>query len=218
MYHLDEIRPQYQNGGKKPTKEDIKRRAAKPKPAQSTFEKQVTDTRRRAGIADYRSLKTTGKRPLNQGYITYIDSYLRNNGYTDIQRAAVLGQIIEESGGDPFAISSTGKYRGIAQWDSTRYKDFDDTRDPYEELDSQLQYLNTSIRNDEGGIDWTHGGSGSKYDSYKDAYNNFWNSNDLNKVSKAVSYGYVRPEGKEQSHINRLGVARQVLARLVPLE
>lgn len=218
MYHLDEIRLQYQNGGNKPTKKDIKRQTVKPKPAQSTFERQVADTRRRAGIADYTGLKTTKQRHYNQGYINYIDSYLRNNGYTDIQRAAVLGQIIEESGGNPFAVSSTGKYRGIAQWDDSRYKDFDDTRDPYEELDSQLQYLNTSIRNSEGGIDWTHGGSGSNYNSYKDAYNDFWNSDDLTKVSRAVSYGYVRPEGKEKSHINRLGVARQVLARLVPLE
>lgn len=46
MYHLDEVRPQYKNGGKKPTKEDIKRQATKPKPAESTYSEQVKQIRR----------------------------------------------------------------------------------------------------------------------------------------------------------------------------
>lgn len=129
------------------------------------------------------------------------------------QRAAVLASILEESQGNASAVSANGTYQGLLQWGANRYK-IKGSGD--KELSNQLQYLKNTINNPSDHISWTDGGKGSGYKSYKDAYNDFHNSNSsLEKVLRGFSFGYVRPKGKEDSFQNRLKVAEQVYERLL---
>lgn len=156
----------------------------------------------------FSSIKTTNNRPVYSEYIEYIDNFLVKKKYNPIQRAAILGQIIEESGGYPYAIY--GDSEGIAQWSDERYN-IKYKNDLYKELDNQLNYLDSTMRNHKGGDDWTHGGEGSGYDSYRQLYNMFWASPSIDSVTKGISFGYVRPKKKHEEYNNRLKVSKQVL-------
>lgn len=58
---------------------------------------------------------------------------------------------------------------------------------------------------------WTHGGDGSGYKSYMNAYKQFNDTlQPLDSVFKAFSFGYVRPAGKWDSYNNRKEVVHQI--------
>ena len=130
------------------------------------------------------------------------------------QRAAILGSIIEESGGNPYAKNTSGAYQGLLQWGADRYRPL--SRDPETELNNQVQYIKESINNSTDGKSWTHGGKGSGYNSKDETYNTFHDEEaPFDKKFRAFSYGYVRPQGKEDSYQNRLKVGKKVLNKLV---
>lgn len=130
------------------------------------------------------------------------------------KRAAILGTIIEESGGNPLAKNDSGAYQGLLQWGADRYRPT--SSDESEELDNQIQYILSTVKDKEGGINWTHGGRGSGYSTKDETYSTFNNSNaPFRDRYRAFSYGYVRPAGKEDSYNNRLKVAKDVLNRMV---
>lgn len=159
----------------------------------------------------YDNIKTTNDRPYNKDYISYIEKSLLSYGFTNKQVSVIIGNIIEESGGDPFAKSKNGNYQGLLQWASNRYIIPSNSTDPYKEIDNQLEYLFNSIQNLNDKVSWTHGGSGSGYNKAIDAKNEFFNdSNSIDKIHRAFSYGYVRPAGKENSYKNRLKVVEQI--------
>lgn len=62
----------------------------------------------------FKGIKTTNNRPYNPIYISYINNKLREAGMSKNKRTAVLANIIEESGGDPFA-KGPGGYYGLLQ-------------------------------------------------------------------------------------------------------
>lgn len=160
----------------------------------------------------FAKIQTTKNRPYNQEYLTYINDYLNNKFSDPVMRKIILGNIIEESGGNPFAKSDTGKYYGILQWDDSRYK-YNGETDPYKELDNQLNYLSNTINNTSDQVSWTHGGTGSGYKTAQDAINSFNNSNNtIYDRHKAFSFGYVRPKGKLNSVNNRYKVVNQLLS------
>lgn len=159
---------------------------------------------------DLSGITTTRNRAYDSEAIEYINKRLQN--LSDIQRSIILGTIIEESGGNPFSKSENGTYQGLLQWSADRYRIPGDITDKYKAIDHQLDYLNNTLNNLTDKISWTHGGSGSNYQTAKDAYDDF-NSNDLWKSHRAFSYGYVRPLGKEKSAKNRYKVAKQVYDR-----
>lgn len=156
---------------------------------------------------DFSGIVTTRNRAYDPEAMDYINKKLQY--LPDIQRSVILGTIIEESGGNPFAKSKNGTYQGLLQWSANRYRIPDDVKDKYGEIDRQLEYLGSTLNNLTDAVSWTHGGSGSKYQTAKDAHANF-NSDDLWKAHRAFSYGYVRPLGKEQSAKNRYKVVQQV--------
>ena len=130
------------------------------------------------------------------------------------QRAAILGSIIEESGGNPLAQNPSGAYQGLLQWGADRYRPKTDNQDI--ELDNQIQYIKNTINNGTDGKSWTHGGNGSGYHSKDETYNDFHGDKvPFDKKFRALSYGYVRPQGKEDSYNNRLKVGKKVLNKLV---
>lgn len=156
------------------------------------------------------NIKTTGDRPYNRDYIEYIENGLSKRGFDNNQIDIILGNIIEESGGNPFAKSEGGTYQGILQWAKNRYK-ISKEKDPYKEIDNQLDYLTESIANTTDKVSWTHGGEGSGYQSFKEPFSIFHNPQaSIEDRHRAFSFGYVRPKGKQASSDNRLKVVNQV--------
>lgn len=161
---------------------------------------------------NFKDIPTTNGRGYNVNNLIKINNGLK--GLPLEQRAAIIGSIIEESGGDPFAVDKSGAYKGLLQWGAYRY--VPKSKNPDEELNNQIQYILSTVNNTKGGINWTHGGKGSGYNTLDDAYKAFSSKKvPFKDKFKAFSYGYVRPAGKEDSYNNRLKVAQEVLNRLV---
>lgn len=159
---------------------------------------------------NWNGISTTGNRPYNSEYFDRIVNGLYDSGYNDNQIATIIGTMIEEGQGNPLAKSSTGKYRGLLQWDDTRYNDFDEKDSPDLQWAKQMNYLNRTLRNSKGGNDWNKG-KDTGWDTYKTPYNMFWgNESSLDDVAKGFQLGYVRPKGGIDSHNNRLKVIQQV--------
>ena len=164
----------------------------------------------------FTSLKTTNDRGYEVNNLNYIYNKLKSSGlYNDKQIAAILANIVEESGANPYAIRTdkeTGKqYKdtGLLQW-IDRYPGIDKKILAIEELDNQLIFINKTLRDTTDTVSWTHGGKGSGYMKAVDAYNEFANSNDLERINYALTLGYVRPKGRKESAANRYKVAQQI--------
>lgn len=157
-------------------------------------------------------LKTTNNRPYSAYNLSQIAQSLE--GVPIKQRATIVGNIAEESGGNPMAKSQNGTYQGLLQWGADRYKI--QSNNPYVELQNQLNYLKQTKNNTTDRKSWTDGGKGSGYKTGQQAYNTFTNNKStLPQVHRAFSYGYVRPLGKEDSYQNRLKVVNQVYPRII---
>lgn len=164
------------------------------------------------GIVDpegFEGIVTTNNRPYNKDYVSYINETLRQKGLNKEQRASILANIIEESGGDPYAKNQNGFY-GLLQWANNRYAPTKE-QDPYKELDNQINYIISTKDNSTDRKSWTHGGTGSGFRSLLDAISAFKGSN-LAKVMKGYTLGYVRPSGGLDAYRNRLKVAQQLYA------
>lgn len=164
----------------------------------------------------FASLKTTNDRGYEVNNLNYIYNKLKSSGlYNDKQIATILANIVEESGANPYAVRTdkeTGKqYKdtGLLQW-VDRYPGIDKKRLAIEELDNQINYINKTLRDTTDTVSWTHGGEGSGYMKAVDAYNEFANSNDLERINYALTLGYVRPKGRKESAANRYKVAQQI--------
>lgn len=159
------------------------------------------------GPIDYSGITTTNNRPYNTDYISYIDTALRNGGLNNYQRAAVLANIIEESGGNPFAEGPGGFY-GLLQWSGARYPKTQE-KDIYKEIDNQVANILSTAKNSTDKMSWTHGGKGSGYNSLTDAMKAY-NGENLADVMKGYTLGYVRPAAGINAYNNRLKVAEQL--------
>lgn len=164
----------------------------------------------------FTSLKTTNDRGYEVNNLNYIYNKLKSSGlYNNKQIATILANIVEESGANPYAVRTdkeTGKqYKdtGLLQW-VDRYPGIDKKRLAIEELDNQINYINKTLRDTTDTVSWTHGGEGSGYMKAVDAYNEFANSNDLERINYALTLGYVRPKGRKESTANRYKVAQQI--------
>ena len=161
---------------------------------------------------NFKGIPTTNGRGYLEDNISEINERLKS--FPIEERAAILGTIMEESGGNPLAKNNSGAYQGLLQWGADRY--VPQSSDKNTEMNNQIQYILSTVRDKEGGVNWTHGGRGSGYNTKDEAYSTFNNSNAPFKDRyRAFSYGYVRPKGKEDSYNNRLNVARKVLNNLV---
>ncbi len=161
---------------------------------------------------DFKGISTTRGRRYWPENISFLNDRLSEIPIE--QRAAILGSIIEESGGDPYATSDTGAYQGLLQWGADRYRP--QSSNPKTELSNQAQYILDTKDNTTDKVSWTHGGKGSGYNTARETHEAF-NSKDNTFADKfrAFSYGYVRPQGKEDSYQNRLKVGKKVLNKLV---
>lgn len=162
------------------------------------------------GKDTFEGIKTTNNRKYIKEYIWYIHKILDEKLMPKNRQAVLIGNIIEESGGDPFAKSKDNNYQGLLQWSKDRFT-MPETNDPYKAINYEVNHILDTIKNTTDGKSWTHGGVGSGYNSYKDAYDLFWNDkSSLKDMHRAFSWGYVRPLGKEASSENRYKVVEQV--------
>lgn len=115
-------------------------------------------------------------------------------GFNEPQRAAILSNVLHESGGDPKAIGPGG-FKGLVQWGTDRYP-------KTENAGKQIHYLiETSL--DPSSPNWTHGGGGKpSIKTAKDGYDKFWNSDNAYDATLYYTKGFVRP-AEEQARINR---------------
>lgn len=166
-------------------------------------------------VVNWSGLKLTGGRPYNEEYIDYIYNRLLDYGYDYDTVSILVGNILEESGGDPYA--RDGQFKGILQWEDSRYKIKDD-EDPFNELDNQIEYLHNTLDNLTDRVSWAHGGTGSGYMSNVDARNAFLYGKDISTRNHGLSFGYVRPHKGYKDRMlatnNRLNVVNQVLERV----
>lgn len=167
---------------------------------------------------DFTGIKTSTGRPYDPKLIGLINNKL--SSLKPKQRASVLGQIIEESGGNPFAMSKDSTYQGLLQWGEARYRVPDygpipSSQDTITELNNQVEEFLKTSKNITDKKSWTHGGKGSRFSSGKQAHDTFWNENiPLDSVHRGLSFGYVRPKGKEASYRNRQKVVNQVYKKI----
>lgn len=161
----------------------------------------------------YSDLKTTNDRPYYIENILYAENFFLNHKLDRNLINILLGNIIEESGGDPRSKSSTGKYTGLLQWAKDRYV-IDNSKSDKELFDEQLQYILDSISQMSDRKSWTDGGPGSGFATAKQAFDTFWDSKQsIENRQRAFSRCYVRPEGKDLSYMNRLKVVKQIIDR-----
>lgn len=168
---------------------------------------------------NFDNLKLTNNRSYSSQYLSDIYNGLIQRGINKNQAITIVGTIAEESGGDVFAKSKDNKFTGLLQWEDRRYKiQYPEDRD--KELNAQLDYIadtltNAQQRKDNGFTDdWTDGGKGSGYNSWKDAYNDFNDYTNVYNMTRGLNTGYVRPtggiKGNTGSITNRMNAARQI--------
>ena len=166
-------------------------------------------------IVNWEGIGITGERGYNSDYIDYIYNRLIDYGYDSDTTAIIIGNIMDESGGDPYA--RDGEFKGLLQWSDERYK-IKDVSDPYNEIDNQLEYLHSTIDNITDQVSWTHGGDGSGYKRGYNARDQFKYDSDLYRRHHAFSFGYVRPYKEYSDKIaaanNRFKNVAQVLERI----
>ena len=132
--------------------------------------------------------RTVGNnRKLNMENIAAIDNYLISKNVPLYQRQALLYTILQESGADSLAAHGNGYY-GLVGWSADRYNAIKD-----KSLLGQAEYLYNTLYNGDGSVDWNHGGTGSGYNSWKDARKAFVDAQDFDTALRALTYGYVRP-------------------------
>ncbi len=163
---------------------------------------------------NFTGIKTTNNRYYNPENIYYINQKLKD--IPILQRAIILANIIEESGGDPLSVDKSGIYRGLLQWDSSRY--IPKSKDSQIELDNQIQYILDTYQNTTDRKSWNK--NGDAYESAQDAFEHF-NGTKINYTQpiqysafRAFTRGYVRPSGKDFSVENRYKVFQQLYDKM----
>lgn len=173
----------------------------------------------KSNAINFDNLKLTNGRSYNPQYLSEIYDGLTKRGLSQNQAITVVGTIAEESGGDVFAKSDDKKYTGLLQWEDRRYKvQYPEDRD--KELNAQLDYIADTLKNahqrKNNGFndDWTDGGEGSGYNSWKDAYKDFNDLTNVYNMTRGLNTGYVRPtggiKGNTGSIKNRMNAAKQI--------
>lgn len=116
--------------------------------------------------------------------------YLKAAGYSDIQTAAIIGNLYQESGLNPARVESNGEGIGLVQWSfgrkqnlinyaSSKGKDWTD-------LESQLEFLVSELD------------SKQFYQPYKDKFENPYS---VNEATEAFCFGFERPN-KAKAHLS----------------
>lgn len=163
----------------------------------------------------YENMKRVGKgkhRTMDVEGMNMIYDALYDKGFNQRQIEAVLGNIIEESGGNPYAVSEDGKFRGLFQEYYKRYPPKEFERDKERFKSDKRGYINYMIDRF-----YDHVQDAGKY-SIKDtkykkaihAVNEFMSEDPDTDYSYPVVYAFEAPSDKEGTYENRKSVSNLI--------
>lgn len=163
----------------------------------------------------YENMKRVGKgkhRTMDVEGMNMIYDALYDKGFNQRQIEAVLGNIIEESGGNPYAVSEDGKFRGLFQEYYKRYPPKEFERDKERFKSDKRGYINYMIDRF-----YDHVQDAGKY-SIKDtkykkaihAVNEFVSEDPDTDYSYPLVYAFEAPSDKEGTYKNRKSVSNLI--------
>lgn len=163
----------------------------------------------------YENMKRVGKgkhRTMDVEGMNMIYDALYDKGFNQRQIEAVLGNIIEESGGNPYAVSEDGKFRGLFQEYYKRYPPKEFERDKERFKSDKRGYINYMIDRF-----YDHVQDAGKY-SIKDtkykkaihAVNEFMSEDPDTDYSYPLAYAFEAPSDKEGTYENRKSVSNLI--------
>lgn len=163
----------------------------------------------------YENMKRVGKgkhRTVDVEGMNMIYDALYDKGFNQRQIEAVLGNIIEESGGNPYAVSEDGKFRGLFQEYYKRYPPKEFERDKERFKSDKRGYINYMIDRF-----YDHVQDAGKY-SIKDtkykkaihAVNEFMSEDPDTDYSYPLVYAFEAPSDKEGTYKNRKSVSNLI--------
>lgn len=163
----------------------------------------------------YENMKRVGKgkhRTMDVEGMNMIYDALYDKGFNQRQIEDVLGNIIEESGGNPYAVSEDGKFRGLFQEYYKRYPPKEFERDKERFKSDKRGYINYMIDRF-----YDHVQDAGKY-SIKDtkykkaihAVNEFMSEDPDTDYSYPLVYAFEAPSDKEGTYENRKSVSNLI--------
>lgn len=163
----------------------------------------------------YENMKRVGKgkhRTMDVEGMNMIYDALYDKGFNQRQIEAVLGNIIEESGGNPYAVSEDGEFRGLFQEYYKRYPPKEFERDKERFKSDKRGYINYMIDRF-----YDHVQDAGKY-SIKDtkykkaihAVNEFMSEDPDTDYSYPLVYAFEAPSDKEGTYKNRKSVSNLI--------
>lgn len=163
----------------------------------------------------YENMKRVGKgkhRTMDVEGMNMIYDALYDKGFNQRQIEAVLGNIIEESGGNPYAVSEDGKFRGLFQEYYKRYPPKEFERDKERFKSDKRGYINYMIDRfydhvQDAGM---YSIKDTKYDKAIHAVSEFMSEDPDTDYSYPLVYAFEAPSDKEGTYKNRKSVSNLI--------
>lgn len=163
----------------------------------------------------YENMKRVGKgkhRTMDVEGMNMIYDALYDKGFNQRQIEAVLGNIIEESGGNPYAVSEDGEFRGLFQEYYKRYPPKEFERDKERFKSDKRGYINYMIDRfydhvQDAGM---YSIKDTKCDKAIHAVNEFMSEDPDTDYSYPLVYAFEAPSDKEGTYKNRKSVSNLI--------
>lgn len=163
----------------------------------------------------YENMKRVGKgthRTMDVDGMNMIYDALYDKGFNQRQIKAVLGNIIEESGGNPYAVSDYGGFKGLFQESDKRYppKEFEKDKERFK--GDKRGYINYMIDRfydhvQDAGM---YSIKDTKYNKAIHAVSEFMSEDPDTDYSYPLVYAFEAPSDKEGTYKNRKSVSNLI--------
>lgn len=165
--------------------------------------------------SQYENMKRVGKgkhRTMDVEGMNMIYDALYDKGFNQRQIEAVLGNIIEESGGNPYAVSEDGEFRGLFQEYYKRYPPKEFERDKERFKSDKRGYINYMIDRfydhvQDAGM---YSIKDTKYNKAIHAVSEFMSEDPDTDYSYPLVYAFEAPSDKEGTYKNRKSVSNLI--------
>lgn len=160
----------------------------------------------------YKNMKRVGNgtyRKLDMEGLGMVMDALQRKGFNDRQIEAILGNVVEESGGDPYAVAKGNVYKGLFQESNVRYPMSEFEKDKKRFKGKKKEYIDYMIDRFYEHVNDSkyYTVKGTKYNRAKEAVKEF-TSNDKNiDYSYPLVYAFEAPGDKEGTYKNRKSVS-----------
>lgn len=163
----------------------------------------------------YENMKRVGKgkhRTMDVEGMNMVYDALYDKGFNQRQIEAVLGNIIEESGGNPYAVSEDGEFRGLFQEYYKRYPPKEFERDKERFKSDKRGYINYMIDRfydhvQDAGM---YSIKDTKYNKAIHAVSEFMSEDPDTDYSYPLVYAFEAPSDKEGTYENRKSVSNLI--------